>query len=206
VILFASPSSGFATFSPRKKRGGRRRSMGDCGDGVEVLNVQAAGLADRLHLALTPNPGLVERPDEGRAEKFELQNLNFALTPNRAPSPHRFSDGEKVAEGRMRGRTPAHLIVSGTSSSASEIQSANPPSSGFATFSPRKKRGGRRRSMGGLGDGLVEFPELDLAGTLNHIALTPNRAPSPHRFSDGEKVAEGRMRGPIESKDPKVSA
>ncbi len=80
-----------------------------------------------------------------------------------------------------------------------------PPSSGFATFSPRKERGGRRRSMGEFGDGF-DFMDLDFATNLNHIAKISNRAPSPHRFSDGEKVAEGRMRGPIESKDPKVLA
>jgi hypothetical protein len=76
------------------------------------------------------------------------------------------------------------------------MSAATPPSSGFATFSPRKKREGRRRSIGGFGEGL-EFLSLraaDLAGLL-HLARTPNRAPSPHRFSDGEKVAEGRMRG-----------
>jgi hypothetical protein len=71
----APPSSGFATFSPRKKRGGRRRSIGGFGDGF----------------------------DEGLAGHFELLNLNLDKLVNRAPSPHRFSDGEKVAEGRMRG-------------------------------------------------------------------------------------------------------
>jgi hypothetical protein len=76
---------------------------------------------------------------------------------------------------------------------------AAPPSSGFATFSPRKKRGGRRRSIGGCGEGL-EFLKLNLA-------KTPNRAPSPHRFSDGEKVAEGRMRGQtLADKNHKVPA
>jgi hypothetical protein len=56
----------------------------------------------------------------------------FELTLNRAPSPPRFSEGEKVAEGRMRGLwivaamlTRAHLF-------------ATAPSSGFATFSPTK--------------------------------------------------------------------
>jgi hypothetical protein len=30
-----SPSSGFATFSPRKKRGGRRRSIVGCGERIK---------------------------------------------------------------------------------------------------------------------------------------------------------------------------
>jgi hypothetical protein len=160
----APPSSGFATFSPRKKRGGRRRSIGGFGEGFEFLNLRAADLAGLLHLA---------------------------RTPNRAPSPHRFSDGEKVAEGRMRGLTSGHFTLNSDSLDRlrmeCEIQSATPPSSGFATFSPRKKRGGRRRSIRKCGEGF-EFLNLNLA-------KTPNRAPSPHRFSDGEKVAEGRMRG-----------
>ena len=88
-----------------------------------------------------------------------FESLNLAETPNRAPSPHR--SGEKVAEGRMRGLTPAHFTLRGASLDRlrmkCEIQSATPPSSGFATFSPRKKRGGRRRSIGGCDDG-VEFP------------------------------------------------
>jgi len=86
---------------------------------------------------------------------FESLNLNLAKTPNRAPSPHR--SGEKVAEGRMRGLTSAHFTLRGASLDRlrmkCEIQAANPPSSGFATFSPRKKRGGRRRSIGGCDEG-----------------------------------------------------
>jgi hypothetical protein len=172
VLIATPPSSGFATFSPRQKRGGRRRSIGGFGEGLEFLNVRAADLAGLSHLA---------------------------RIPNRAPSPHRFSDGEKVAEGRMRGLTSAHFVRSGLAFDRlrmkCEFRSATPPSSGFATFSPRKKRRGRRRSMGGFGEGLDEgcaerFEFLNL-----NLAQTPNRAPSPHRLSDGEKVAEGRMRG-----------
>jgi hypothetical protein len=137
------PSSGFATFSPRKKRGGRRRSARGCGD------------------------------------EFEFLIVDFSNTLNRAPSPHRFSEGEKLAEGWMRGTTGAHHTTDG--------HVRHPPSSGFATFSPRKKRGGRRRSIGERGNA------FDLL--IVDFAKTRNRAPSPHRFSEGEKGAEGRMRG-----------
>ena len=83
--------------------------------------------------------------------------------------------------------------------SARFVLIATPPSSGFATFSPRQKRGGRRRSIRECGE---RFEFLNL-----HLAKTTNRAPSPHRFSDGEKVAEGRMRGlTLADKNHQVSA
>ena len=83
---------------------------------------------------------------------------------------------------------------------------AAPPSSAFGTFSPRKARGEKaldwkalqrrrtrcsRKAQAGEKCGVAAFHTL--AGNLN-------RAPSPPRFSVGEKVAEGRMRGPLMSR------
>jgi len=68
-----------------------------------------------------------------------------AATSNRAPSPPRFSVGEKVAEGRMRGRLPLAPAVANFHHSGSPrnacSSTATPPSSAFGTFSPRKARG-----------------------------------------------------------------
>ncbi|MEA2239853.1 MAG: hypothetical protein QOC81_4577 [Thermoanaerobaculia bacterium] len=144
------PTSGFATFSPRKKRGGRRRSMG--------------GRRERLNQIV-----------EWRFLCLKL----MASHARRAPSPPRFSVGEKVPKAD-EGAFPL-------AASHPKIQHSKPPSSGFATFSPRKKRGGRRRSMGGRGESsnqTVEWGFLYLELTTPHA----RRAPSPPRFSVGEKV------------------
>ncbi len=70
----------------------------------------------------------------------------ISATPSRrAPSPPRFSVGEKVAEGRMRGYLPLAPVelnphrASGPRSACTS--NATPPSSAFGTFSPRKARG-----------------------------------------------------------------
>ena len=75
------------------------------------------------------------RPDEG-VVVGRLTPPNAPLIRLRHLLPPQKARGEKVAEGRMRG---LWLDV---------LPHLTPPSSGFATFSPRKKRGGRRRSIG----------------------------------------------------------
>jgi hypothetical protein len=87
---------------------------------------------------------------------------------DRAPSPPRFSAGEKVAEGRMRGRflsqrarmKAENATCHSTFHERTSLVDLSPPSSAFGTlrlaalaqgrlFSPRKRPGGRRRSIQG---------------------------------------------------------
>src|SRR5438067_365047 len=69
---------------------------------------------------------------------------------NRAPSPPRFSAGEKVAEGRMRGcflsrrgcRKADIAVCQSAFGERTLFVEHSPPSSAFGTFSPRKSLGG----------------------------------------------------------------
>ncbi|MEA2239952.1 MAG: hypothetical protein QOC81_4676 [Thermoanaerobaculia bacterium] len=111
------------------------------------------------------------------------RSSNATEPTNRTPSPPRFSAGEKVPkadEGALE-RTAREQIAASASSFG-----ARPPSSGFATFSPRQKRGGRRRSIGVRRRKLLAWPAL-LLGALAAFAGSPFRA--NHATVDVERLA-----------------
>jgi rhodanese-related sulfurtransferase len=107
---------------------------------------------------------------------------NSTQPQHRAPSPPRFLAGEKVPkadEGAFEGTASEQdLLHDEHGVPASSGSSARPPSSGVATFSPRKKRGGRRRSIREFGANLAaQFAWTAwLLGALAAFAGSPYRA------------------------------
>ncbi len=101
---------------------------------------------------------------------------------DREPSPPCFSTGEKVPKAdegafeRTIGEQDRLEERPGIATSSSSM--ANPPSSGFATFSPHKKRGGRRRSIREFGVNLTaQFAWAALLlGALAACVGSPYRA------------------------------
>jgi rhodanese-related sulfurtransferase len=100
---------------------------------------------------------------------------------DRAPSPPCFSTGEKVPkadEGAFERTIEQDRLEERLGIATSSSSIATPPSSGFATFSPRKKRGGRRRSIREFGVNLTaQFAWAALLlGALAAFAGSPYRA------------------------------
>jgi rhodanese-related sulfurtransferase len=110
--------------------------------------------------------------------RFE-PSFDATQTDDRAPSPPRFLAGEKVPkadEGAFEGTASEQdLLHDEHGVPASSASSAPPPSSGFATFSPRKKRGGRRRSIQVRRRNLLAWASA-LLGALAAFAGSPYRA------------------------------
>jgi len=124
--------------------------------------------------------------------RFE-PSFDATQTYDRAPSPPRFLAGEKAPkadEGAFEGTASEQdLLHDEHGVPASSASSARPPSSGFATFSPRKKRGGRRRSIREFGANLtVQFAWAALLlGALAAFAGSPYRA--AHATVDVQRLA-----------------
>jgi len=202
------PSSGFATFSPRKKRGGRRRSIGELGGGLEFLNLRLNDLYD------------------GRVE---LLNLHLAETPNRAPSPHR--SGEKVAGYRPGTWVTARPGDIGDSRGPVQTRRGDrrcleprgrPPKDRAMEADVLWKAAMRPRLPTGLGK---RPPTTTRVSHISHSPLPPEKeregeprtttrqiksvtyVPGPMCYLCSRSYTEGRMRGPVvEILTPKVSS
>ena len=87
------------------------------------------------------------------------RTISLRSTRQSSPfAPALFSEGEggrRPDEGALERSTSAHL-QNDLDIDCSCSSHSNPPLYAFGTFSPRKKRGGRRRSIGGFGQKLTE--------------------------------------------------
>ncbi len=151
--------------------------------GVVAMALIAFWLIRRFEASLDTTRNSDRAPSSHAAQTSDrAPSSQTTQTSDREPSPPRFSAGEKVPkadEGAFEGTAREQVSLDdehGVPASASS--SARPPSSGFATFSPRKKRGGRRRSMGGFGENLTaRFAwAAVLLGALAAFAGSPYRA------------------------------
>ncbi|HEX3070752.1 MAG TPA: YeeE/YedE thiosulfate transporter family protein [Thermoanaerobaculia bacterium] len=143
--------------------------------GVVAMALIAFWFTKRLEVSL----------DRRRTAEDAMRIADRALSPDaapasdRVPSPPRFSAGEKVPkadEGAFEGAIGARdRLDNEIGAPVTSSLSARPPSSGFATLFPRKKRGGRRRSMQVRRGNLLAWAAM-LLGALAAFAGSPYRA------------------------------